>query len=137
MGTAVGGGAAPGWGLSQAGKIGAQALRAYRNALRDAFFPRLAMALEGELRDALRSPNREGLAEALAAYQALYEGAKTDPKPVDAAALRVWHLPESESAAMLAHLRAGMEAGAPEMRHPRDEVIIKEARQKLATIKNS
>jgi len=127
--------AAPGWGLSQAGKIGAQALRAYRNALGDVFLPRLAMALEGELRDALRSPTREGLAEALAAYLGLYEGAKADPKPVEAAALRVWRPPDAESAALLAHLRAGMEAGAPEMRHPRDEVIIKEARQKLATIK--
>ncbi len=128
--------AVPGMGLSQAGKIGAQALRAYRYALRDALFPRLAVSLEGELRDALRSPRREGLGETLAAYQGLYEGAKADPKPIEAAALRIWHLPDADSAAMLTHLRAGLEGGAPEMRHPRDEVIIKEALQKLATPKN-
>jgi hypothetical protein len=46
-------------------------------------------------------------------------------------------MPEAESAALLAHLRAGLEAGTPEMRHPRDEAIIKEARQKLAPAKAS
>jgi type VI secretion system protein ImpL len=71
---------APGFGLSQSEKLGAQALRAYRNALREALFPRLAMALEGEMREALRSPNREGLGGALAAYQNLYAGDKVDAK---------------------------------------------------------
>ncbi|MFY9314300.1 MAG: type VI secretion system membrane subunit TssM [Burkholderiales bacterium] len=123
---------APGLGLSQAGKIGAQALRAYRNALRDALFPRLALLLETELRDAVRSSRRDGLDEALQAYLNLYEGAKADPKQVEAVARRLWRLPDAESAALLAHLRAGLEGGAPEMRHPRDEAIIKEARQKLA-----
>ena len=124
--------AAPGFGLSQAEKLGAQALRAYRNALRDALFPRLAIALENETRAALRSPQREGLGEALEAYLSLYAGEKMDPKPVAAAAQRLWRLPDAESAALLAHLRAGLEEGTPEMRHPRDEAIIKEVRRKLA-----
>ena len=54
--------AVPDVGLSQAGKIGAQALRAYRNALRDALFPRLALALEaGSGRRC--APGQDGLRE--------------------------------------------------------------------------
>jgi type VI secretion system protein ImpL len=102
----AGGASVPDAGLSQAGKIGAQALRAYRNALTDALFPRLALALENEIRQ-------------------------------EAAALRAWRLPDADSAALLAHLRAGLEEGAPEMRHPQDEAIIRDARQKLAPAKNS
>jgi type VI secretion system protein ImpL len=120
---------APGVGLSQAAKIGAQAQRAYRNALRDALFPRLAVALEASIREP-RRPER--LDETLAAYLSLYEGPKADPKLIETAARRVWRLPDAEGAALLAHLRAGLEGGAPEMRHPLDEAIIKEARQKQA-----
>ncbi len=128
---------APGFGLSQAEKLGAQALRAYRNGLRDALFPRLALALENEIRAALGSPKREGLGEALEAYLSLHAGAKLDPKSVEAAARRLWRLPDAESAALLAHLRAGLEIGTLEMRHPPDEAIIKDARQKLAPARTS
>jgi type VI secretion system protein ImpL len=123
--------------LSQAGKIGAQAQRAYRNALTDALFPRLALALEDEIRQGLRTQRQEGLRDALEAYQSLYAGGKTDAKLVEAAALRNWRLPDADSAALLAHLRAGLEEGVPEMRHPQDEAIIRDARQKLAPTKNS
>jgi type VI protein secretion system component VasK len=118
--------------LSQAGKVGAQALRAYRNVLRDALFPRLARTLEEEIRECLRSPKREGLGETLAAYQSLYEGRKANAVLVESAARRIWELPDADEAALLAHLRAGLEDGAPEMRHPRDEAIIRDAQQKLA-----
>jgi type VI protein secretion system component VasK len=128
---------APGWGLSQAEKVGAQALRAYRNVLRDAFFPRLALALEEEIRECLRSPKREGLGKALDAYLSLYEGRKADVGLVEAAARRIWDLPDADEAALLAHLRAGLEGGAPEMRHPRDEVIIRDARQRLAAARKT
>jgi type VI secretion system protein ImpL len=128
---------APGWGLSQAGKVGAQALRAYRNVLRDALFPRLARTLEDEIRECLRSPKREGLGETLEAYLSLYEGRKANAALVEGAARRIWDLPDADEAALLAHLRAGLEEGAPEMRHPRDEAIIREARQKLAPAKRT
>jgi len=127
--------AAPDFGLSQAGKIGAQSLRAYRNALRDALLPRLALSLEDEIRQSLRSGKRETLADALEAYVDLYAGGKTDRKAVETAALRIWQLPDPDEAVLLAHLRAGLEDGTPEMRHPRDEAIIREARQKLASAK--
>jgi type VI secretion system protein ImpL len=129
--------AALGAGLSQAGKIGAQAQRAYRNALADALFPRLALALEEEIRQALRSPAQAGLRDALEAYQGLYAGGKPDPAAMQAAALRSWRLSDAEGAALLAHLRAGVEHGAPEMRHPQDEAIIREARQKLTAARSS
>ncbi len=129
--------AAPGWGLLQAEKLGAQALRAYRNALRDALFPRLAIELENKIREALRSATGEGLGEALDGYLNLYAGDKMVPGSVEAAARRLWRLPDAETAALLTHLRAGLEAGKPEMRHPRDEAIIREARQKLAAAKTS
>lgn len=124
-----------GWGLSQAGKVGAQAVRAYRNALSDALFPRLAMALENELREALRAPKPQALDQALAAYLQLYEGGKADPAALAAAARRLWRLTDEQDAALLTHLQAGFEGGAPEVRHPRDEAIIREARQKLAPAK--
>jgi len=133
----AGAAAAPGWGLSQGGKIGAQALRAYRNVLRDALFPRLARTLENEIRECLRAPKREGLGETLEAYQGLYEGRKANAAVIESAARRIWELPDADEAALLAHLRAGLEDGAPEMRHPRDEAIIREARQKLAAARRT
>ena len=132
----AGAGTAPGFGLSQAGKIGAQAARAYQNVLRDALFPRLARTLEGEIRECLRAPKREGLGETLDAYLNLYAGRKANAALIEAAARRIWELPDADEATLLAHLRAGLEDGAPEMRHPRDEAIIREARQKLGPQKN-
>jgi len=126
----------PDFGLSQAGKVGAQAVRAYRNALRDALYPRLALALEAEIRQAMHPGLRERLGEALNAYLSLYAGGKRDAKPLELAARSIWQLPDADGAALLAHLQAGMEDGAQEMRHPRDEAIIKEARQKLAPAKS-
>ena len=127
-----------GLGLSQSGKLGALALRAYRNALSDALLPRVAGALEEDLRDRLRHPKgREGLEEALAAYLSLYDRSKADAAPVEAAVRQLWRLPESAQASLRRHLQAGLERGAEEMHHARDEAIIKAARQSLATGKTS
>jgi type VI secretion system protein ImpL len=128
---------APGAGLGQAAKIGSQAVRAYRHALQDALFPRLALALESGMRAALGSQRPEGLEEMLAAYQGLYQGQKADARAIEAGARRVWQVPDAEAAALLAHLRAGLEGGAPEMRHPRDEAIIREARQRQSGAKRT
>jgi type VI secretion system protein ImpL len=133
----AGGSAVLAAGLSQAGKIGNQAERAYRNALADALFPRIARALEEEIRQALRAPAPAGLRETLDAYQSLYAGAKPDPGRLQPAALRALRLSDADGAALLGHLRAGLEQGAPEMRHPQDEAIIRDARQKLAGAKTS
>jgi len=127
--------AAPGLGLSQAGKVGEQAVRAYRNVLRDALFPRLALALEADIREGDRAPGREGHAESLVAYASLYAGAKADATAVEAAARRIWTLPDADEAVLLAHLRTGLEGGAPEMQHPRDEAIMQEAHGKAGAAK--
>jgi type VI secretion system protein ImpL len=126
-----------GLGFDQAPKLGAQALRAYRRVLDDALLPRLALTLEGELRECLRAPKREACAETLAAYLSLYDGRKVDASLVEAAARRIWELPDADEAALLAHLRSGLEEGAPEMRHPRDEAIIREARQRFAAARTT
>jgi type VI secretion system protein ImpL len=131
-------GEAAGFGLSQAGKLGSQAARAYRNALSDALLPRLALSLEDDLREKIRNPKaRNGLEQSLAAYESLYEAKKPEPAALEAAARRVWRLPEAARAALAAHLDAGVGEGAPEVRHPRDEAIIKAARQLLGTGKTS
>ena len=126
-----------GAGLSLSTKIGTQAVRAYRNALKDALFPRLAQSLEDGLREALRTAKPDKVGEMLDAYASLYEGAKADPRAIGAAVRHVWQLPDADQAALLAHLQAGLEDGAPEMRHPRDEAIIKEGRQKQAPQKRT
>ena len=133
-GPAAGGG----FGLSQSAKLGALAERAYHNALRDALFPRLALSLEDDLRDKVRNPKaRDGLEQSLSAYASLYEGKQPDPAVLEAAAQRIWRLPENVRNALATHLKAGVKNGAPDMQHPRDEAIIKAARQLLGTGKTS
>jgi type VI secretion system protein ImpL len=126
-----------GAGLSQADKLGTQALRAYRNALRDALFPRLNLALESELKDAIRSGRGDRVGPALEAYLDLHQGAKANPRTVGAAVLRAWSLPDADSAAFLAHMRTGLEEVGSEMHQVPDEAIIREARQKMAVSKKS
>jgi hypothetical protein len=67
----------------------------------------------------------------------LGQGGKVGGKAIEEGARRVWQVPDAEAAALLAHLRAGLEDGAPEMRHPRDEAIIREARQKQSGAKRT
>ena len=129
--------AAPDFGLSQAEKLGGQAVRAYRNALRDALLPAAARTLEAQLREGLRSTKpREGLGETMAAYLSLYDKAP-DPRLLEPALRRAWGIQESGRAELAGHLQAAIEGGPPEVRHPRDEAIMKEARQRMATGKSS
>ena len=111
------GGSAPaGFGLSQGDKIGAQAVRAYRNALRDALFPRLA-----------------GLEEA----PKLFAVPDPDPQQIAAAAARQWRLPDPERADLAGHLRAGLAEGMTVVRQTRDEAIIKDGHPKAGPAKRS
>jgi len=113
-GAAVAG--AGGFGLSQREKIGAQAVRAYRNALRDALLPRLA-ALDEAAR--------------------LYADPKPDAERIAAAAMRQWQLPNEDRADLAGHLRASLAEGMTLMRQTRDEAIIKDGRRKSAPEKTS
>ncbi len=113
---ASGAAAAAGYGLSQAEKIGAQAVRAYRNALRDALLPRLA-ALEEAAK--------------------LYATPKPDAELIAAAVARQWKLADTDRADLAGHVRAGLEEGMTVMRQTRDEAIIRDGRRKTAPAKNS
>jgi type VI secretion system protein ImpL len=108
--------AAAGFGLSQGEKIGAQAVRVYRNALRDALWPRLA---------------------ALDEVATLYAAPKPDAERIAAAAARQWRLADAERADLAGHVRAGMEEGMTVVRQTRDEAIIKDGRRKPAPAKGS
>ncbi|HLX80201.1 MAG TPA: type VI secretion system membrane subunit TssM [Burkholderiales bacterium] len=108
--------AAGGFGLSQEEKIGAQAMRAYQNALRDALMPRLAA-----LDDAAR----------------LYADPKPDAEQIAAAAVRQWRLPNEDRADLAGHLRASLAEGMTLMHQTRDEAIIKNGRRKSAPAKTS
>lgn len=75
-----------GFGLSQSEKIGTQAVRAYRNALRDALLPQLT----GSKYD----------------YSKLLAMPNPDPDQVAAAAARQWRLSEAERTDLAGHVRA-------------------------------
>src|SRR5204862_7665403 len=74
-------------GLYTGDKLGAQASRAYRNALRDGLMADLAYALENALR---ARPDTA----VLDAYISLHDDAKRDAATVAKGALAVWLLPE-------------------------------------------
>ena len=127
------GDAPPDWGLSQQRKLVEQAERAYRTALREALMPRYAGALEAAMREALRSPGRnDGLGELLAAYEAL--GAAAPAAVSDALIERLWRLPAPGTARAGVHLRAAQAQGIA-LQRPRDESIIRDARQRLGASK--
>ena len=127
-----------GWGLSQMPKLAPQAMRAYRNALADALLPRVGAALEDSMRRVLATPNSgDGLAPVLSAYVDLHEGRAADPKVLADAARRQWRLEAADAADLESHLRASLAAGPPQMRRPRDEAIIRDARRRIASVKGS
>jgi type VI secretion system protein ImpL len=113
-----------GLGLSQAGKLNAQAERAYRNALRESLLAHLALSLE----DALRAgPHRE----LLDGYLALYEAG--DAKRIETAALRAWRLPEAARADLVAHLQSALSERPLALPRPRDDALVEQARRKLGS----
>ncbi|HUN69221.1 MAG TPA: type VI secretion system membrane subunit TssM [Burkholderiales bacterium] len=77
---------ASGFGLSQSEKLGAQAVRAYRNALRDALLPRLAGARDDSSKWALSDSERADLAGHVRAMrdEAIMDEARAKPAPAKA-----------------------------------------------------
>ena len=108
----------------QADKLAAQAERAYRNTLRDALLPQLALSLENALRSA---PDRE----ALNGYLSLYQGG--DAASLEQAATRLWRLPGSARADLAAHLRVALSERPLALPRPRDDALVEQARRKLGT----
>lgn len=81
-----GGAGTGGFGLSQTGKLGAQALRAYRNALRDALEPRLAASQNDYSKWQLTQAERADLAEHVRAIEdgAIITNTRRKPAPAKA-----------------------------------------------------
>ncbi len=123
------------FGLSQSGKLGTQANRAYLNLLRDVFMPRVALRLEQQIRDA-DSP--EVRYEALKTYVMLY-----DPAHLKAADVRNWigadwdrtlprDVTQLQRTALSAHLDAALDQLPLEMVLPQDQALVGEVRRQLA-----
>ena len=104
-------------GFYQGDKLGAQAARAYRNALRDGLIADLALSLENALRAGADGVLREG-------YAALHDEAKRDPQVIEKAALQVWQLPESARADLGVHLREALAERPLTLPRARDDALL-------------
>ena len=123
------------FGLSQSGKLGTQANRAYLGLLRDVFMPRIALRLEQQIHDA-DSP--EVRYEALKTYLMLY-----DPAHLKAQDVKTWvgadwdrtlsrDVTQLQRAALAAHLSAALEQLPLEMVLPQDQGLVEQVRKQLA-----
>jgi type VI secretion system protein ImpL len=110
-------------GLNQGEKLGAQAERAYRNALRESLLAHLVFSLE----DGLRSGASR---ELLDGYLALHDAG--DAKRIEQAALRLWQLPEATRPDLAGHLRAALAERPIALPKGRDEALIEQTRRKLS-----
>lgn len=125
-----------GLGLYQGEKLGAQAASVYRNLLRDAFLPRIALRLEEQIRDAT---NPEIRYEALKSYLMLY-----DSKHLDVVALESWikadwqrtytrNITEVDRQNLEYHLRVALVERPVEMILPMDTKLVDDTRRLLAS----
>ncbi len=112
-------------GLGQSDKLGAQAERAYRNALRESLLPHAVSSLEHALRAA---PSRE----ALEAYVSLYDAGRPDVAAMQAALVRLWNLPADAHARLAGHLAAALEELPLGLAHGRRDALVEAARLRLA-----
>jgi type VI secretion system protein ImpL len=123
------------FGLSQAGKLGTQANRAYLGLLRDVFMPRVALRLEQQIREA-NSP--EVRYEALKTYVMLYDPAHLKADDVKAWVGADWDrtLPRDvtqlQRAQLAAHLASALDQLPLEMVLPQDRALVDQVRQQLA-----
>lgn len=111
-------------GLYQGEKLGAQAQRAYRNALRETLLAHLAISLEQALRS-IAHP------ETLEAYIALHDASRSDIRAIEQGALHIWPLPDAVRAELLGHLRLALAERPLSLPRTRDDALIEQARRKL------
>ncbi len=104
-------------GFYQGNKLGTQATRAYRNALRDGLLADLTVSLENALRSGANGVVRDG-------YSALYDDAKRDAQAIEKAAQQVWKLPDSAKADLSGHLREALADRPLTLPRPRDETLV-------------
>jgi type VI secretion system protein ImpL len=113
-------------GLYTGDKLGAQAGRAYRNALREGLMADLAYSLENALR------GRPDVA-VLDAYISLHDEARRDAAIVAKGALAVWSLPESARAELQTHLREVLAERPLALPRARDDALIDQARRRAGS----
>jgi type VI secretion system protein ImpL len=115
-------------GLYQGEKLGAQASRAYRNALREGLVSDLALSLEHAVRTRPQ-------AAALDAYMSLHDEAKRDAQTIENGALALWPLPESARAELRSHLREALAERPLVLPRARDESLVEQARRRASGTK--
>ena len=113
-------------GFGQSEKLGSQATRVYRNALRDSLIPHAVSSLE----DALRT---RPSADALDAYLALYGASRPDETAVSRTLAGLWGLPASANEALTQHLRAALEERPLVLPHGIDEPLVETVRRRLGS----
>ncbi len=112
--------------FGQGGKLGGQATRVYRNALRDSLVPHAVSSLE----DALRTRPSAG---ALDAYLAIYGERRPDEAAISRTLAGIWSLPASANEALAQHLRTAFEEHPVVVPHGKDEELVEAARRRLGS----
>ncbi|HEU4617907.1 MAG TPA: type VI secretion system membrane subunit TssM [Gammaproteobacteria bacterium] len=127
-----------GFGLSQSGKLGDQAVASYRRLLNQLFLSRLMVGLESTLRRG--GPSPDYTYEALKAYLMLDSAEHYDPEAIKAFVRADWsaRLPQGVSAAQRqaldAHLDALFEERPRPLPLPLSEPVVAEARREVRSI---
>ena len=112
------------FGLGPGAKLGAQADRAYRNALRESLLAHLSASLH-------RGLSARPARESLDAYVALH-GSDVDSARIERAALAAWPLPEAARNDLVLHLRTALAERPLVLPEPRDDELVEQVRRKLA-----
>ena len=107
-------------GFFQGNKLGAQATRAYRNALRDGLLADLTLSLENALRAGGDDVVRSG-------YMALYDDANRDAAAIEKAAQQVWKLPDALKGDLSTHLREALAERPLTLPRPKDESLARKS----------
>ncbi len=125
-----------GLGLYQGDKLGVPATQAYLDLLRDAFLPRVALRLEGLMRQA---STPEARYEVLKVYLMLYDPAHLDIDDVEVLVGGDWQrnfpreVQAAEHEALKAHLRTALAQQPLEMALPMDKRLVEEVRAQLSS----
>ena len=134
----VAGGSWLGFGLSQADKLGDEAIASYRRALVRMFLPRVMLRLENQLRSA--GPSPDYTYEALKAYLMLDSKDHYDADGIRAFVELDWDtnlqrtVSTEQRAALGAHLAAAFEQRPIPLPLPLNEAVIVQARREVRSL---
>lgn len=120
------------FGLFQGDSVGEMASESYKRALRTAFLPRIALFLEGQIRN---SPKNEIRYEALKAYLMLFDDKHLDPESMSAFLEQATRGMGADNAQQdfVNHVDAALKNRPVNIAWEKDELLIAEARRTLAS----